>query len=122
MTGPFRSIIMGSGANWVGFHLITHLALHRHFVQHGRPVPAFLFLDQPSQVYYPPDQDAELQGSLTGIGDEDQQAVSRMYQSDFRCGGKLVPAFSGDRHRPRGFGRAAVSIRCPLNDGAADKR
>lgn len=84
---------MGSGANWVGFHLIAHLALHRHFVQHGRPVPAFLFLDQPSQVYYPPDQDAELQGSLKGIRDEDQQAVSRMYNLIFNVVESLSPHF-----------------------------
>lgn len=84
---------MGSGANWVGFHLIAHLALHKHFVQHARPVPAFLFLDQPSQVYYPPDQDAELQGALTGIRDEDQQAVSRMYNLVFDVVESLTPHF-----------------------------
>ncbi len=84
---------MGSGANWVGFHLIAHLALHKHFVQHGRPVPAFLFLDQPSQVYYPPDQDAEYQGSLAAIGDEDQQAVSRMYNLIFDVVETLSPQF-----------------------------
>ncbi|HMV51923.1 MAG TPA: DUF3732 domain-containing protein [Blastocatellia bacterium] len=84
---------MGSGANWVGFHLIAHLALHRHFVQHGRPVPAFLFLDQPSQVYYPPDKDTELQGSLAGIGDEDQLAVSRMYNLIFDVVENLSPNF-----------------------------
>ena len=38
---------MGSGENWVGYHLIAHLALHQWFVQRQRPVPSFLFLDQP---------------------------------------------------------------------------
>lgn len=46
---------MGSGENWVGYHLIGHLALHKWFTKQGRPVPHFLFLDQPSQVYFPPD-------------------------------------------------------------------
>ena len=44
---------MGSGSNWVGVHLITFLALHKFFIQNKRPVPRFLFLDQPSQVYFP---------------------------------------------------------------------
>jgi hypothetical protein len=53
---PDRPIPMdrqGSGENWLGCHLIVHLALHKHFIEHGRPVPGFLVLDQPSQVYFP---------------------------------------------------------------------
>ena len=44
---------MGSGSNWVGVHLIAMFALHKFFISHSRPVPGFLFLDQPSQVYFP---------------------------------------------------------------------
>ena len=39
---------MGSGANHVGYHLVAHLALHQHFVRDNRPVPRFVFFDQPS--------------------------------------------------------------------------
>ena len=88
---PIPLYHMGSGENWVGFHLIAHLALHKHFVEHSRPVPRFLFLDQPSQVYYPPDRDAELQGSFEGLKDEDQQAVSRMYNLIFKVVESLSP-------------------------------
>lgn len=45
--GPISMEHMGSGENWVGYHLIAHLALHKWFVGHGRPVPRFLFIDQP---------------------------------------------------------------------------
>lgn len=48
---PLRQL--GSGANWVGVHLITCFALHKFFISAKRPVPNFLFLDQPSQVYFP---------------------------------------------------------------------
>ncbi|MEO8709798.1 MAG: DUF3732 domain-containing protein, partial [Lacisediminihabitans sp.] len=41
---------MGSAENWVGYHLVTHLALHEWFVAHDRPVPRFLMLDQPTQA------------------------------------------------------------------------
>lgn len=53
---------LGSGSNWLGCHLITLFALHTLFCQQKRPVPRFLFLDQPSQVYFPPetnDQDVD---------------------------------------------------------------
>ncbi len=76
--GPVPMERMGSGANWVGYHLIAHLALHRWFVTKQRPVPRFLFVDQPSQVYFPQDPDV-----VTGPGeteDDDRQAVAQMYR------------------------------------------
>jgi len=75
--GPIPMERMGSGENWVGYHLIAHLALHKWFVQHRRPVPRFFFVDQPSQVYFPEDRDWEDAGAGT-VG-EDRQAVGRMY-------------------------------------------
>jgi hypothetical protein len=44
---------IGGGENWLGCHLIILLALHKHFIELNRPVPGFLILDQPSQVYFP---------------------------------------------------------------------
>nr|GFB32658.1 hypothetical protein [Tanacetum cinerariifolium] len=44
---------MGSAENWLGCHLIALLALHEFFINRHRPVPHFLCLDQPSQVYFP---------------------------------------------------------------------
>ena len=46
---------MGSGANWLGMHLLIHFALHKFFVKNDRPIPHFLMLDQPSQIYFPSD-------------------------------------------------------------------
>lgn len=48
---------LGSGSNWLGCHLIALFALHKFFIQNQRPVPQFLFIDQPSQVYFPPEMD-----------------------------------------------------------------
>ncbi|KON10977.1 DUF3732 domain-containing protein [Clostridium botulinum] len=48
---------LGSGSNWVGVHLITYFALHRYFINANRPVPSFMFFDQPSQVYFPSELD-----------------------------------------------------------------
>ena len=62
---------MGSAANWLGSHLITMFGLHKYFINNYRPVPSFLFLDQPSQVYFP-------EGS-TADKDMDVQAVTKIF-------------------------------------------
>jgi hypothetical protein len=80
---------MGSGENWVGYHLIAHLALHQWFVQRRRPVLSFLFLDQPSQVYFPADQDA--QGSTDSVSEDDRIAVRRMFQLVFQAVKEVEP-------------------------------
>lgn len=45
---------IGSGANWVSYHVAISLALHQHFSgQEKSPVPSYIIYDQPSQVYFP---------------------------------------------------------------------
>lgn len=45
---------VGSGQNWVGYHIAGLLGLHEHFIAlKENPVPRFLLIDQPSQVYFP---------------------------------------------------------------------
>ena len=89
--GPLPMNRMGSGENWVGYHLIGHLALHVWFTQRGRPVPRFLFLDQPSQVYFPPEKDVD--GSMAMVGEDDRQAVVRMFRFVFNVVNELSPGF-----------------------------
>jgi hypothetical protein len=82
---------MGSGANWVAYHLLIHFALHKHFVKAGRPVPRFLVLDQPSQAYYPPDKDIVLKGTPPTSSDE--TAVKQMYDFIISVTRELAPHF-----------------------------
>ena len=44
---------MGSGANWLACHLSLFLALLHLICKEKSSIPAFLFIDQPSQVYFP---------------------------------------------------------------------
>ena len=45
---------IGSGSNWLSYHLSVAVALHEFFLQLPQgPVPSFLVVDQPSQVYFP---------------------------------------------------------------------
>lgn len=62
---------LGSGSNWVGVHLISYFALQHFFINANRPVPRFLFLDQPSQVYFPSELDEK---------QIDWNEVNKMYQ------------------------------------------
>lgn len=89
--GPIPMEHMGSGENWVGYHLISHFALHKWFVEHDRPVPRFLFIDQPSQVYFPEDRDWE--EANEGKRSEDREAVSRMYKLALEVIKQLSPRF-----------------------------
>ncbi|QYY34569.1 DUF3732 domain-containing protein [Ruficoccus sp. ZRK36] len=82
---------MGSGENWVGYHLIGHLALHKWFSRQSRPVPRFLFLDQPSQVYFPPEPTGD--GSIDDLKDDDRQELRRMFEMVFKAVQDLSPDF-----------------------------
>lgn len=57
---------VGSGANWMGYHLSTMFALHEHFLslKHNF-VPSFILIDQPSQVYFPKDFPTTMDGVKT---------------------------------------------------------
>lgn len=95
---------LGSGENWVGYHLVTHLALHKFFVQAKRPVPRFLVIDQPSQVYFPPDpKSARAKRSV------DWEAVRRMFHLMLEVTAKLAPDL-----------QVIVTDHADLNDKAFD--
>lgn len=79
---------MGSGANWLYSHLTLFLALHYNFAAYGTcKVPPILFLDQPTQVYFPSTDEADVfkADDLRGDRktdktlDEDVDAVSKMF-------------------------------------------
>lgn len=89
--GPVPMARMGSGENWVGYHLIAHLALHEWFAARSRPVPHFLFLDQPSQIYFPSETDTD--GSLEAVSDDDRVALSRMFRLVFAAVQEVAPRF-----------------------------
>lgn len=44
---------IGSGRNWLNAHLCLFLSLSHFFVSNKSTIPSLLFIDQPSQVYFP---------------------------------------------------------------------
>lgn len=73
--GPLPLERMGSGETWVSHHLIVHLVLHQWFAKKKLPVPNFIFFDQPTQAYFPPDTTA-----LEIKKNSDREAVIRMFK------------------------------------------
>jgi hypothetical protein len=74
---------VGSGQNWVGYHLAGLLALHEHFNSLPQnPVPRFLMIDQPSQVYFPeawPTMDQTPGGNKPSERSPDIEGVRRIF-------------------------------------------
>lgn len=74
---------IGSGSNWLSYHLAVLLSLHQFYLsQKNSPVPAFLVLDQPSQVYFPKhlvSRDVDVEDDPK-IRDEDVDAVRKAFE------------------------------------------
>ena len=80
---------MGSGANWLYSHICLFLAILKYFASLGDKaiVPSILFLDQPSQVYFPATVDISEEGfDAKGLkklenksADEDLKAVTNLF-------------------------------------------
>jgi hypothetical protein len=73
---------IGSGANWLSYHVATMLALHELFLsQSSNPVPSLLVLDQPSQVYFPRKLAGRpVIGDDPVLADEDLEAVKKVFE------------------------------------------
>ncbi|TFC95895.1 DUF3732 domain-containing protein [Cryobacterium sinapicolor] len=86
--GRFRLAQIGSGENWLGYHLATLVGLHSFFAAKNRPVPRFLVIDQPSQVYFPADAVDQ-----SGLRDEDRTALGRAYKAMAKLSRDAVGGF-----------------------------
>jgi hypothetical protein len=74
---------IGSGSNWLSYHLSLLLALHKFCLDMSHsPVPSMLIVDQPSQVYFPKQLSAaQLDGEVEPYKDEDVEAVRKIFSA-----------------------------------------
>lgn len=90
---PERPVPMnktGGGANHLAYHLGAMLSLH-HFASNNRkPIPSFLFLDQPTQVYFPSEQIYKaVSGSIEETErDSDLEKVRLLFKMLYRYANK----------------------------------
>ncbi len=95
---PERPVPMsrtGGGENHLAYHLSALLAIHQFAAQNSRPIPRFLLIDQPTQVYFPSEQvykDAD--GSVQRTeADADLNAVRRLFELLLKFTQEDVPGF-----------------------------
>lgn len=96
---PERPVPMsrtGGGENHLAYHLSALLALHLFAFKNNRPIPRFLLIDQPTQVYFPSEQIyKEADGSVlkTEQADADLEAVRRLFELLLKFTKEDAPGF-----------------------------
>lgn len=71
---------VGSGANWLAYHVAMTVALQKLFMRTpDHPVPHLLVYDQPSQVYFPKRTIVETDKPSELLKDEDREAVRKVF-------------------------------------------
>lgn len=71
---------IGSGANWLAYHVALTLALQTFFLAlPHHPVPGLLIYDQPSQVYFPRRAAGEDRVDPISWRDQDVEAVRKVF-------------------------------------------
>ncbi len=95
---PERPVPMsrtGGGENHLAYHLSALLALHLFAAQNSLPIPRFLMIDQPTQVYFPSEKiyrDAD--GSVQKTEqDADLNSVRSLFELLLKFTQKDVPGF-----------------------------
>jgi hypothetical protein len=92
---PGRPVYMartGGGENHLAYHLAALLALHRFAMKYDHPIPQFMLIDQPTQVYFPSDIVADGSFEMTEK-DADLEAVRRLFELLLRFTIKDAPGF-----------------------------
>lgn len=85
---------IGSGANWLAYHIAITLALQRFFLETPHhPVPALLVYDQPSQVYFPRRTAGDEETEMPWRDEEDVIALKKVFSAVAgevrRAGGRM---------------------------------
>jgi Protein of unknown function (DUF3732)/AAA domain len=101
---PDRPVPMsrtGGGENHLAYHLSALLALHLFAARNNCPIPQFLLIDQPTQVYFPSEdvyknidgtvQSTEAEAGVAG--GTDLAAVRRLFELLLNFTKKEVPGF-----------------------------
>jgi hypothetical protein len=95
---PDRPVPMsrtGGGENHLAYHLAALLALHSFAAQNNRPIPRFLLIDQPTQVYFPSEEIySRADGSVEKTeADADLTAVRHLFELLLKFTQEDVPGF-----------------------------
>ncbi|WP_454884289.1 DUF3732 domain-containing protein [Sphingomonas oryzagri] len=95
---PGRPIFMqrtGGAENHLAYHLAALLALHRYATSQNQPLPRFLLIDQPTQVYFPSEVAYKAAGGSIEKTEQDAdlEAVRRLFELLDRFARVEAPGF-----------------------------
>lgn len=94
---PIPMARTGGGANWLVYHISALLALHQYAAENDRPIPKFLFLDQPTQVYFPSEIVYKEAGGdikrTEALPDADLSAARHLFETLLKFTRDTVPGF-----------------------------
>lgn len=97
---PGRPVYMnksGGGASHLAYHLAALLSLHRFAADYKQPLPRFLVIDQPTQVYFPSEKAYKAAGGSVEQTEQQQDAdlnaVRRLFEVLYKYATKDVPGF-----------------------------
>lgn len=97
---PGRPVYMnksGGGASHLAYHLAALLSLHRFASDYEQPMPKFMVIDQPTQVYFPSESAYKAAGGSVDQTEQQQDAdlnaVRRLFEVLARFTTKDVPGF-----------------------------
>jgi len=93
---PVPMVRTGGGANHLAYHLGSLLSLHRFAAQNGHPLPRFIFLDQPTQVYFPSETYEKAGGDVEATErqltvDADMEKVRSLFKMLHRVAAEEAP-------------------------------
>lgn len=74
---------IGSGSNWLAYHISTILGLQEFFSTFQSSVPNFVVFDQPSQVYFP--HGSTDNSDVQDLEDLDREAVKSIFTTMTKC-------------------------------------
>ena len=92
---PIQMHRTGGGSNHLAYHLAALLALHRYATANNQPIPRFLLIDQPTQVYFPSIEKYEATGGSIEQteADADLEAVEKLFKLLYDFATKDAPGF-----------------------------
>ena len=97
---PGRPVYMnksGGGASHLAYHLAALLSLHRFAADYQQPIPRFMVIDQPTQVYFPSESAYKSVGGSVEQTEQQQDAdlnaVRRLFEVLHKYATKDVPGF-----------------------------
>lgn len=78
---PVPLALMGGGGNILGCHLITLFGLQKYFIKHKSPVPNFIILDQPAQIYFVSEEEYKsIEGKPNELGRSDRGKIAQLFK------------------------------------------